>query len=214
MRRHVLGARTDAISRENSISLGLRVQDAAPSEELSTSAAGIIASATGSGSSRLLQSSSEDRTSALPAGNNGSGTLGETLCKPSFGAAATCIVVAIRLESNGLSGMLSYEAPSGSEFAFDSSGDDGLCVLSNLEVLSVPEMRSPAGCPAPQLCRPSAKLRVTRTVGIKAASLALACRWPSQETSLQPAYQGCACSISHTTQSAEPCRHGYSLVRP
>ena len=53
-------------------------------------------------------------------------------------AAATCIVVAIRLESNGLSGMLSYEAPSGSEFAFDSSGDDGLCVLSNLEVLSVP----------------------------------------------------------------------------
>ena len=71
---------------------------------------------------------------------NRTGTLGERLCRPGFGARATCAVVALRLDTNGLSGRLAYVVPlpTGSGIIRSDGGSgDGLCLLSHLEVLSV-----------------------------------------------------------------------------
>ena len=119
------GSRVEAISRANSIRLGLRSPDDA----------GVANEGTAAGTSRSLQAVAAPTT--LANGIERAGTLGEQYCKPEFGTLATCAIVGLDLAQNNLHGSLSYAAPPGTALEGESSGGDGLCVFTALQTLSI-----------------------------------------------------------------------------
>ena len=135
------GLRIPAISRANSERLGLRGSHSTGEKRVRSRALQLSPGVEGTGDMAAPDPSHQLPPAAPPASDVAPRTLGEQYCKPRDGAYATCAVVALRLNANGLSGSLAYPGAGGSGGGSGGpnggGGDDGLCLLTELAVLSV-----------------------------------------------------------------------------